>query len=45
MRKNLFFEKNQNGLLKKAYFLKKTANSRKFFAKITWIGPWFDRID
>ena len=41
-----FFSKKkfQNGRLKKSLF-SKIANSQKFFAKISWIGPWVSRIE
>ena len=42
---NIFFEKKiQNGRLKKTEFFK-IANSQIFFLKISWIGPWVNRID
>ena len=37
-------KKIQNGRLKKSLF-SKIANSQKFFAKISWIGPWVSRIE
>jgi hypothetical protein len=37
-------KKIQNGRLKKTEFFK-IANSQKFFAKISQIGPWVSRID
>ena len=36
--------KIQNGRLKKTSF-SSSANSQYFFMKISWIGPWFSRID
>jgi hypothetical protein len=37
-------KKNQNCRLKKTEFFK-IANFHNFFVKISWIGPWFGRID
>jgi hypothetical protein len=37
-------KKFQNGRLKKTEFFK-IADSQKFFAKISQIGPWVSRID
>ena len=46
MKQIFFFWKKpfQNGLPKKTEIFK-TAKSRKFFAKISWIGPWISSID
>jgi hypothetical protein len=47
MMQNFFFfqkKKNSKWLPKKSLFFK-IANSQKFFAKISWIGPWVCRID
>ena len=44
-KKNFFLKKkNQNGRLKKRSF-SSSANSQYFFMKISWIGPWVNRID
>ena len=37
-------KKNQNGRLKKRSIFK-IANSKYFFVKISWIGPWVGRIE
>ena len=37
-------KKNQNGRLKKTEIFN-SPNSQYFFMKISWIGPWFSRIN
>ena len=41
----LFFEKKNFRMVDKKSLFFKIANSRKIFAKISWIGPWVSRID
>ena len=43
--KNIFFEKKKSKWPTQKTEFFNSANSQKFFVKISWIGPWVSKIE